>query len=254
MSTHESVSNHDVGAGATATSDIGLLVEDLWVSYGGVPAVRGVNLEIKAGEAIGLIGPNGAGKSSTLLGIMGATSRTGTVKVNGKDVSGLPPEKVVRQGVALVPEGRHIFSDLTVFENLRLGLVGRREKTGIQEAFSDVLGLFPILDEFRNRKAGLLSGGQQQQLAIGRSLMANPDIILLDEPSLGLSPTAVDTVFEALDVVRKAGKAVLIVEQRAEFTIAFSDKTFVLHDGLITLTLKPEDANNVEVLTEAYFG
>jgi branched-chain amino acid transport system ATP-binding protein len=236
------------------THEIGLQVEDLCVSYGGIPAVRGVNLEVKAGEAIGLIGPNGAGKSSTLLGIMGATSRTGTVRVNGLDVSGLPPEKVVRQGVALVPEGRHIFSELSVLNNLKLGLVGRREKTGIPEAFAEVFTLFPILEEFQARKAGLLSGGQQQQLAIGRSLMANPDIILLDEPSLGLSPTAVDTVFEALDVVRKAGKAVLIVEQRAEFTIAFSDKTFVLYDGLITLTLGPSDANNVDVLTKAYFG
>jgi len=236
------------------THEIGLVVENLCVSYAGVPAVRGVNLEVKAGEAIGLIGPNGAGKSSTLLGIMGATARTGTVRINGNDVTGLPPEKVVRQGVAIVPEGRHIFAELTVLDNLRLGLVGRREKTGIPEAFVDVFTLFPILEEFQGRKAGLLSGGQQQQLAIGRSLMANPDIILLDEPSLGLSPTAVDTVFEALDVVRKAGKAVLIVEQRAEFTIAFSDKTFVLHDGLITLTLGPDDANNVDALTKAYFG
>ena len=236
------------------THEIGLQVTDICVSYAGVPAVRGVSLEVKAGEAIGLIGPNGAGKSSTLMGIMGATARTGTVRVNGQDVSGLPPEKVVRQGVAIVPEGRHIFSELTVFDNLRLGLVGRREKTGIPEAYADVFKLFPILEEFQGRKAGLLSGGQQQQLAIGRSLMANPDIILLDEPSLGLSPTAVDTVFEALDVIRKAGKAVLIVEQRAEFTIAFCDKTFVLHDGLITLTLGPADANNVDVLTKAYFG
>ena len=236
------------------THEIGLQVTDICVSYAGVPAVRGVSLEVKAGEAIGLIGPNGAGKSSTLMGIMGATTRTGTVRVNGQDVSGLPPEKVVRQGVAIVPEGRHIFSELTVFDNLRLGLVGRREKTGIPEAYADVFKLFPILEEFQGRKAGLLSGGQQQQLAIGRSLMANPDIILLDEPSLGLSPTAVDTVFEALDVIRKAGKAVLIVEQRAEFTIAFCDKTFVLHDGLITLTLGPADANNVDVLTKAYFG
>lgn len=235
------------------THEIGLQVENLCVSYQGVPAVRGVDLEVKAGEAIGLIGPNGAGKSSTLLGIMGATARTGTVRINGIDVAGLPPEKVVRQGVALVPEGRHIFSELSVLNNLKLGLVGRREKTGIPEAFAEVFTLFPILEEFQGRKAGLLSGGQQQ-LAIARSLMANPDIILLDEPSLGLSPTAVDTVFEALDVVRKAGKAVLIVEQRAEFTIAFSDKTFVLHDGLITLTLGPSDANNVDVLTEAYFG
>lgn len=232
----------------------GLLVEDLKVSYAGVPAVRGVDLTVAAGEAVGLIGPNGAGKSSTLLAIMGAVDRTGRVLVHGHDIAGLPPERVVRTGVALVPEGRHVFADLTVSDNLRLGAVGRREKAGAAETLESVLELFPMLRDFGHRQAGLLSGGQQQQLAIGRALMSNPDVLLLDEPSLGLSPTAVDTVFEALDVIRAEGRAVLVVEQRAEFTIAFCDRTFVLHDGLITLSLKPEDAEKVDVLTKAYFG
>ena len=237
-----------------SNADKGLSVVDLTVAYNGVPAVRGISLEVPAGQAIGLIGPNGAGKSSTLLSIMGAIPRGGTVLVDGVDVAGLPPEKVVRKGVSLVPEGRHVFADLTVMDNLRLGAVGRRDKSGYAEALENVLTMFPILSEFSARQAGLLSGGQQQQLAIGRSLMADPDVLMLDEPSLGLSPTAVDTVFEALDVIRGLGKAVLVVEQRAEFTIAFCDRTYVLHDGEITLTLKPEDANNVEVLTQAYFG
>lgn len=232
----------------------GLVVKDLAVSYDGVPAVRGISFEVHGGEAVGLIGPNGAGKSSTLLSIMGATARTGTVTVHGRDIAGLPPEKVVKTGMSLVPEGRHVFTELSVADNLRLGAVGRRSKEGQAESLEYVLTLFPILREFSHRQAGLLSGGQQQQLAIGRALMADPDILMLDEPSLGLSPTAVDTVFEALDAVRAAGKAVLVVEQRAEFTIAFSDRTYVLHDGVITLSLKPEDAENVEVLTEAYFG
>jgi branched-chain amino acid transport system ATP-binding protein len=234
--------------------DRGLLVEGLTVAYNGVPAVRGISFEVKAGEAVGLIGPNGAGKSSTLLGIMGAVPRGGRVLVHGQDIAGLVPEKVVRRGVALVPEGRHVFAELTVMDNLRLGGVGRREKAGYAETLEYVLTLFPILREFSGRQAGLLSGGQQQQLAIGRALMADPDVLLLDEPSLGLSPTAVDSVFEALDTVRGAGKAVLVVEQRAEFTIAFCHRTHVLHDGVITLDLKPEDAENVAVLTEAYFG
>lgn len=233
---------------------IGLHVCDLEVSYSGVPAVRGVSLDVPAGHAIGLIGPNGAGKSSTLLGIIGAIPRQGSVKVNGHEVGGLAPEKVVRKGLSLVPEGRHVFTALTVMDNLRLGAVGRRSSDGVNETLNYVLTLFPILAEFRARQAGLLSGGQQQQLAIGRALMADPDILMLDEPSLGLSPTAVDTVFEALSAIRDAGKAVLVVEQRAEFTIAFCEKTYVLHDGLITLTLGPEDADNVDVLTEAYFG
>lgn len=232
----------------------GLQVKGLTVAYNGVPAVRGIDLNVPAGAAIGLIGPNGAGKSSTLLAIMGAIPRGGTVLVDQVDIAGLPPEKVVRKGVSLVPEGRHVFAELTVMDNLRLGAVGRRDKSGYAEALESVLTLFPILREFAARQAGLLSGGQQQQLAIGRSLMADPDILMLDEPSLGLSPTAVDTVFEALDVIRSQGKAVLVVEQRAEFTIAFCDHTYVLHDGLITLTLMPEDAENVDVLTEAYFG
>lgn len=234
--------------------DRGLLVEGLTVAYNGVPAVRGITFEVPAGEAVGLIGPNGAGKSSTLLGIIGAIPRGGRVLVHGQDVAGLPPEKVVRKGVALVPEGRHVFAELSVMDNLRLGAVGRREKSGYAESLEYILTLFPILREFSDRQAGLLSGGQQQQLAIGRALMSDPDILMLDEPSLGLSPTAVDSVFEALDVVRAAGKAVLIVEQRAEFTIAFCQRTHVLHDGLLTLELKPEDAENVAVLTEAYFG
>ena len=232
----------------------GLTVSDLAVSYDGVPAVRGISFAVAGGEAVGLIGPNGAGKSSTLLAIMGAVGHTGVVTVHGKDIAGLAPEKVVRTGMSLVPEGRHVFTELSVADNLRLGTVGRRSKDGIDETLEYVLELFPILKEFSHRLAGLLSGGQQQALAIGRALMADPDILLLDEPSLGLSPTAVDTVFEALEKVRNNGKAVLVVEQRAEFTIAFCNRTYVLHDGSITLELNPEAAENVEVLTEAYFG
>lgn len=236
------------------TRSTGLQVESLTVAYNGVPAVRGISLDVRGGEAVGLIGPNGAGKTSSLLGIVGAVTRGGTVRVGGRDVAGLPPEKVVRSGLALVPEGRHVFAELSVDDNLRLGAVALRDKSKQAERLAYVRGLFPILAEFAARQAGLLSGGQQQQLAIGRALMSDPDVLLLDEPSLGLSPTAVDTVFEALGVIRQEGKAVLVVEQRAEFTIAFCDRTYVLHDGSITLTLKPEDAENVDVLTEAYFG
>jgi branched-chain amino acid transport system ATP-binding protein len=237
-----------------ATDEIGLVVRDLAVAYSGVPAVRGIDLDVPAGHAIGLIGPNGAGKSSALLAIMGAVPHGGSVQVNGQPVDGLAPERVVRRGVSLVPEGRHVFAGLSVKDNLRLGAVGRRSSDGVAETLDYVVTLFPILAEFRDRQAGLLSGGQQQQLAIGRALMADPDILMLDEPSLGLSPTAVDSVFDALATIREAGKAVLVVEQRAEFTVAFCERTHVLHDGVITMTLKPEDATNVQVLTEAYFG
>lgn len=236
-------------------SEAMLMVEGLEVRYGGVPAVKGISFTVGRGQTVGLIGPNGAGKSSTLMALMGAVRPSaGRVELAGENIVGLAPEKVIRRGLALVPEGRHIFGDLSVRNNLRLGLVGRREKAGIAEDMERVLDLFPILREFAGRAAGLLSGGQQQQLAIGRALLARPDVLMLDEPSLGLSPTAVDVVFEALRAVRDQGTSILVVEQRAEFTIAFADRTYVLHDGEITLDLTPEDADDDDLLTKAYFG
>ncbi|WP_164737167.1 ABC transporter ATP-binding protein [Georgenia sp. SYP-B2076] len=234
--------------------DPALEVTGLEVRYSGVPAVKGISFTVGRGETVGLIGPNGAGKSSTLQALMGAVRSTGTVRLAGTDITGLAPENVIRRGLALVPEGRHIFGDLSVRNNLRLGLVGRRDSAGSTEDLDGVLELFPILREFESRAAGLLSGGQQQQLAIGRALLARPDVLMLDEPSLGLSPTAVDTVFEALQAVRAQGTSVLVVEQRAEFTIAFADRTYVLHDGEITLELSPEAAGDEDLLTKAYFG
>ncbi|MGN6413137.1 ABC transporter ATP-binding protein [Flexivirga sp.] len=231
-----------------------LEVEGLHVRYRGVPAVRGVSLRLGRGETVGLIGPNGAGKSSTLLALMGAVRASGAVRLHGEDVLGWAPEQIVRRGLALVPEGRHIFGDLSVDDNLRLGLVGRRDRSGSAEAVSRVRELFPVLAEFRDRQAGLLSGGQQQQLAIARALLAEPDVLMLDEPSLGLSPTAVDTVFDALAAVRESGVGVLVVEQRAEFTVAFCDRTHVLHEGELTLQLSPADADDDSLLTKAYFG
>ncbi|MGJ3508865.1 ABC transporter ATP-binding protein [Enemella sp. A6] len=232
-----------------------LVVEGLEVRYSGVPAVRGIDFTINRGETVGLIGPNGAGKSSTMLAMMGAVKASaGSVKLNGLELIGMNPEIVITKGLALVPEGRHIFGNLTVHQNLRLGEVGRRSRDGLADDIEWVLELFPILREFQGRTAGLLSGGQQQQLAIARSLLAKPDVLMLDEPSLGLSPTAVDTVFEALAQVRDNGTSILVVEQRAEYTIAFCDRTHVLYDGQLTLELRPEDAEDDELLTKAYFG
>ena len=232
-----------------------LAVSGLTVQYRGVPAVRGIDLHVGRGEAVGLIGPNGAGKSSTLQALMGAvTPRSGSVHLAGQDITGQSPEVVVRRGLSLVPEGRHVFGQLTVADNLTLGLVGRRDKRGTDDDMAAVLELFPILAEFRRRQAGLLSGGQQQQLAIARALLAKPDVLMLDEPSLGLSPTAVDTVFEALDAVRRQGTSILVVEQRAEFTIAFADRTYVLHDGRISLELTSDATHDQALLEKAYFG
>lgn len=232
-----------------------LQVTDLVVRYRGIPAVKGVTLHVSHGEIVGLIGPNGAGKTSTLSAVVGAVTPTsGTVHLGSHDVTGTRPEDAVRRGLALVPEGRHVFGRLSVADNLRLGLVGRRARAGSTDDMTRVLDLFPVLAEFRSRPAGVLSGGQQQQLAIARALLAAPDVLLLDEPSLGLSPTAVDTVFDALGAIREGGTSVLVVEQRAEFTVAFADRTYVLHDGNIVLELDPGAAQDRELLERAYFG
>jgi branched-chain amino acid transport system ATP-binding protein len=231
-----------------------LAVHDLEVRYGSVPAVRGLTLEVGKGEIIGLIGPNGAGKSTTLHAIMGLVpARTGSVTIGGKSVLGSAPETIARSGVALVPEGRRIYGDFTVEENLRLGLAAWRGNARNGE-LTRAYELFPVLRDFRRRRAGVLSGGQQQQLAIARALVAEPDVLLLDEPSLGLAPALVDDVFSALADIRGRGFAVLLVEQRAQRTVALADRTYVLSNGALRLTLGPDDAEDTDKMVAAYFA
>ena len=234
-------------------AEAALAVRDLGVRYGSVPAVRGLTLEVGKGEIVGLIGPNGAGKSTTLHAIMGLISATGSVTVDGESVLGRSPERIARSGVALVPEGRRIYADFTVEENLRLGLAARRGRYG-KQVLAGAYELFPVLREFRRRSAGALSGGQQQQLAIARALVAQPDVLLLDEPSLGLAPSLVDDVFSALSDIREGGFAVLLVEQRAQRTVALADRTHVLSNGELRLTLGPDDAGDTEKMVAAYFA
>jgi branched-chain amino acid transport system ATP-binding protein len=224
------------------------------VRYGGVPAVRGLSLELRRGELVGLIGPNGAGKSTTLHAIMGVVpAAAGDVLLHGRSLLGRSPEVVARAGVALVPEGRRIFGDLSVEENLRLGLSARR-RNGTANPLTDAYELFPMLAEFRHRQAGALSGGQQQQLAIGRALVAAPDVLLLDEPSLGLAPTVVDAVFAALASIRERDVTVLLVEQRAQRTVALADRTYVLANGELRMTLTPADAGDTAKMIAAYLA
>jgi branched-chain amino acid transport system ATP-binding protein len=231
-----------------------LSLDGIAVRYGAVDAVRGVSFDVGRGEIVGLIGPNGAGKSSTLHAVMGAAPVVGgEIRLDGVSLVGRRSEDVARRGVALVPEGRRIFGELTVEENLRLGLAARRSRrdgAGLARAYD----LFPILHEFRSRHAGVLSGGQQQQLAIGRALAADPDVLLLDEPSLGLAPQVVDVVFEALAQIRDAGLAVLLVEQRAQRTVALADRSHVLANGELRLTLGPDDAADTDRLVAAYLA
>jgi branched-chain amino acid transport system ATP-binding protein len=232
-----------------------LAVDELVVRHGAVDAVRGLSLEVGEGEIVGLIGPNGAGKSSTLHAIVGLVRPAGgDVRLRGESILGHGPEDVARRGIALVPEGRRIFGELTVEENLRLGLAGRRGRGDIVGDLARVYELFPIVEQSRRRQAGVLSGGQQQQLAIARALVADPEVLLLDEPSLGLAPRVVDLVFEALAEIRARGIAVLLVEQRAQRTVALADRSYVVSNGRLRLTLGPEAAADTQTLVDAYFA
>jgi branched-chain amino acid transport system ATP-binding protein len=229
-----------------------LELDRLEVRYGGVPAVRDLTLRVDRGEIVGLIGPNGAGKSTTLHAIMGVVRPAGgDIRLAGRSLRGRAPEQIARAGIALVPEGRRIYPQFTVEENLRLGLAsGRSGSAGLEE----VRELFPVLREFARRRAGALSGGQQQQLAIARALASRPDVLLLDEPSLGLAPSLVDAVFDAVERIRERGVTTLVVEQRAQRTVAASDRTYVLSNGAVRATLSPRDANDTNRLVAAYFG
>jgi len=225
------------------------------VRYGGVPAVRDLSLAVGRGEIVGLIGPNGAGKTSALHAIMGVVPLAGgDILLSGRSIRGRRPEDIARAGVSLVPEGRHIFAGLTVDENLRLGLAARRGRGGLDGDLQRIHELFPVLREFRRRSAGALSGGQQQQLAIARALIAKPEVLLLDEPSLGLAPTVVERVFETLAQIRADGVTILLVEQRAQLTAGFADRTHVMANTELRLTLTPDQAFDTERLSAAYLS
>ncbi|GED90466.1 ABC transporter ATP-binding protein [Streptomyces sp. 6-11-2] len=211
-----------------------LRVNDLTVRYGAVTAVDRVSLEVPEGKVIALVGVNGAGKSSTLAAISGLVkAESGSVELDGEQLSRLPPETVVRRGIALVPEGREIFASLTVEENLHLGTLGRGDRGSAREATEEVLEQFPVLRKYLKSSAGKLSGGEQQQLAIARALLSNPRVLLLDEPSLGLAPQVVDLVFDVIDGLRDRGVTVLLVEQNATRAIELADFTYVLRLGRI---------------------
>jgi branched-chain amino acid transport system ATP-binding protein len=231
-----------------------LELDGLEVRYGGVSAVRDLSLQVGRTEIVGLIGPNGAGKSTTLHAIMGLLpAYRGEVRLQGEPLRRRSAESIARAGVALVPEGRRIFGDFTVEENLRLGLAARR-RAYIGDALAPAFELFPILHEFRRRQAGALSGGQQQQLAIGRALVSRPEVLLLDEPSLGLAPLAVNGIFEAFTAIRDLGTTILLVEQRAQRTVALADRTHVLVGGELRMTLGPTDADDTDKIIAAYLA
>lgn len=231
-----------------------LRLDNLQVTYGRVVAVKNVTLEVNEGEAVCLVGPNGAGKSSTLLAVMGAVRSRGDIFLHGTSTRGLQPEALVHLGMAMVPEGRHLFDTMSVKDNLALGTLARRRGRTPRIDERWVAELFPVIGEFASRRAGLLSGGQQQLVAIARALLSDPDLLLLDEPSLGLAPVAVDVVFEALDRIRAMGVAILLVEQRAQRATDFCERGYVLSDGEIRLEMTEGTSEDPETLLEAYFG
>jgi branched-chain amino acid transport system ATP-binding protein len=209
-----------------------LTVADLSVHYGRIRAVRGVSLRVDAGEIVGLLGPNGAGKTSTLAAVAGALRpAAGTVTFEGAEVTGQSAERMVRHGVTMVPEGRRIFATLTVAENLFLGATARRDRGSVAGDVEDQLERFPVLRRYYRSPAGRLSGGEQQQLAIARALLARPRLLLLDEPSLGLAPLLVDLVFDTIARLREEGLTVLLVEQNASRAVELADRCYVLRGG-----------------------
>lgn len=232
-----------------------LEVTNLVAGYGKVEVISDVSFTLESGKSIGIVGPNGVGKSTLLQAIAGGIApKSGSIIFDGKNISGKKPEDIVRLGLSLVPEGRQIFSGLSVKENLSLGLTGRRNKKGANEAIAKMRELFPVLSTHENHQAGMLSGGQQQQLAIARALISEPKVLLLDEPSLGLAPTVITDVFERLQEIIGMGTAVVIVEQRANLVTSFAEKTIVIRDGKVQATLTPADAANSESLQRSYFG
>ena len=230
-------------------------VSNLVAGYGKVEVITDVSFTLEPGKSIGIVGPNGVGKSTLLQAIAGGIApKSGSIIFDGKNIAGKKPEDIVRLGLSLVPEGRQIFSGLSVKENLALGLTGRRNKKGAIEATAKMRELFPVLSTHENHQAGMLSGGQQQQLAIARALISEPKVLLLDEPSLGLAPTVITDVFERLQEIIGMGTAVVIVEQRANLVTSFAEKTIVIRDGRVQATLTPADAANSESLQRSYFG
>ncbi|MFW5744653.1 MAG: ABC transporter ATP-binding protein [Spirochaetota bacterium] len=228
-----------------------LTVESLRVSYGRVRAVKGVDFSVQAGEIVSLIGANGAGKSSTLLALAGAIEAEGSVTYRGEDIRRLGSSDRVRRGLVLCPEGRHIFPELDVEENLRMGAFRRGS---YREKSEEVFELFPVLAERLSQVAGYLSGGEQQMLSIGRALMADPELLMLDEPSLGLAPILVDQVFAVLGRLREMGYSILLVEQNANRALHLSDRTYILETGRIAAAGASNDLLADDSVRRAYLG
>ena len=232
-----------------------LEVKDLLVFYGMIQAIKGISFEVNEGETVALIGANGAGKTTTLHTITGLLSpKKGSVVFEGKEITKVPAHNIVSLGMAHVPEGRRVFAQLSVYQNLKMGAYTRKDKAEIDEMLETVYKRFPRLKERQNQMAGTLSGGEQQMLAMGRALMSKPKIVLLDEPSMGLSPILVNEIFDIIQSLNKAGTTVLLVEQNAKKALSIADRAYVLETGRIVQSGDAQVLLNDESIKKAYLG
>lgn len=230
-------------------------LQDVTCAYGPVRAVRDLSLTVSAGEVVALLGANGAGKSTTLRAISGLLRpRAGHIHFDGADITGAMPDAIVRAGLVQVPEGRQVFARLSVLQNLRLGAMVRGKEARIDDDLERIYRLFPRLKERQGQQAGSLSGGEQQMLAIGRGMMANPRFLMLDEPSLGLAPVVIERIFDAIDEINEQGTAILLVEQNARLALEFSDRAYVLVTGRLALSGPSRELLEMPSVREAYLG
>ena len=232
-----------------------LEIRDIEVFYGVIQAIKGISFDVNEGEVIALIGANGAGKTTILHTITGLLQpKKGSITFDGKDITKVPAHKIVSMGMAHVPEGRRVFSQLSVYENLKMGAYTRKDKAEIEESLEMVYGKFPRLEERKNQLAGTLSGGEQQMLAMGRALMSHPKIVLMDEPSMGLSPIFVEEIFKIIEEVSASGTTVLLVEQNAKKALGIANRAYVLETGNIVLDGDAKELINNETVKKAYLG
>ena len=232
-----------------------LEVKDVHTFYGNIEALKGVSIEVEEGECVTLIGSNGAGKSTTLRSISGLTPpREGTIRFDGTEIGEVPPQEIVQLGISLSPEGRHVFPRMTVRENLDLGGYLRKDRDGVERDRDRVYALFPRLKERERQKGGTMSGGEQQMLAIGRALMANPRLLLLDEPSMGIAPILVERIYETIAEINRQGTTILLVEQNANYALEVSKRGYVLETGQIALEDESSKLRTNPEVQKAYLG
>lgn len=232
-----------------------LEVKDLEVYYGVIQAIKGISFEVNEGEIVTLIGANGAGKTTTMQSIMGLIpAKSGIITYEGKEIGKVPTHKIVQMGMTQVPEGRRVFQELSVYDNLIMGAFTKKDQKQVKESIEEIYDRFPRLKERRNQIAGTLSGGEQQMLAMGRAMMSKPRLLMLDEPSMGLSPLLVDEVFDIIKDFHKSGTTILLVEQNAGKSLAISDRAYVLENGKIAVSGTGKELMESEEIKKAYLG